>query len=206
MRCGDDLWVGADGHHRSAAVGSFGGGGPEESAILRGVDRGALLENPHCCLVTVKGDEAYHDRQLEVIAGHTQQVADDLGKKGVREVMAQNERLTALRRMVMMRPPGHHPAPLIETCRSRSRRIPPRAPRDRPFFVRTWFCNTISYVNIAINRDLRVTAALLLFYRAPRQMSGVGTLLRRVATALGDCTATSPSLEMGTLNGEARRI
>ncbi|HOE84192.1 MAG TPA: insulinase family protein [Sphaerochaeta sp.] len=170
-----------------------------------------LLENPHRCLVTVKGDETYHDRQLEVIAKYTQRVTDDLGKKGVREVMAQNERFDRFEE------DGDDEASLATIPRLLIEDLPVEVKENthqerlcatRPLFVRTGFCNTISYVNIAMNtEDLESDELLLLpFYLRLVQMSGVGNRSYvEVATALKDCTGDfALFLEMGsTLSGDA---
>ena len=170
-----------------------------------------LLNNPHRCLITVKGDEAYHDRQLEAIAKYTQQVADELGKKGIREVMAQNERFDRFEQS------GDDEASLATIPRLAIEDLPAEVKENvhkqrdcasRPLFVRTRFCNTVSYVNIAINiEDLDTDELLLLpFYLRLVQMSGVGTRSYvEVATALKDLTGDfGLFLEMGSaLEGEA---
>ena len=164
-----------------------------------------LLNNPHRCLVTVRGDEAHHDRQLEAIAKHTQRVTDDLGKKGVREIMAQNERfdqfeagadseeaLATIPRLLI----GDLPDEVKENEHTQ------RTCGGRPLFVRTRFCNTISYVNVAINvEDLTTDELRLLpFYIRLVQMSGIGSRSYvEVATELKDRTGDfGLFLEMGS--------
>lgn len=164
-----------------------------------------LLENPHRCLVTVKGDETYHDRQLAVIAKYTQQVADELGKKGVREVMAQNERFERFEQGIDDEEAlATIPRLSIEDLPSEVKENTHRERRcaSRPLFIRPWFCNTISYVNIAIDvADLDTDELRLLpFYLRLVQMSGVGKRSYvEVATLLKDLTGDfGIFLEMGS--------
>lgn len=169
-----------------------------------------LLENPHRCLVVVKGDEQHHDRQLEAIAKHTQRVTDELGKKGIREIVAQNERfdlfeaagddeeaLATIPRLLIEDLPAEikENEHTITTC------------ADRPLFVRTRFCNTISYVNVAIKvEDLTAEELEILpFYIRLVQMCGIGSRSYvEVATELKDLTGDfGLFLEMGsTMEGE----
>lgn len=169
-----------------------------------------LVENPHRCLVTVKGDEEHHSRQLEAIARHTQRVVDDLGKKGVREVMAQNERFE------LFEASADSEEALATIPRLTIEDLPVEVKENehtlhwcgaRPLYVRSGVCNTISYVNVAISvEDLSADELRLLpLYIRLVQMSGIGTRSYvEVATDLKDsCGDFSIFLEMGsTLEGK----
>ena len=138
-----------------------------------------LLENPHRCLVTVKGDPEHHARQLDAIARHAQSVAETLGKKGIKEIIAQNERFAIFDES------GDSAQALASIPRLTIEDLPVEVKENhhqevlcagQPLYIRSRHCNTIRYVNIAINvEDLNTDELMLLpFYIRLVQMSGIG--------------------------------
>ena len=164
-----------------------------------------LIDNPHRCLVTVKGDADHQKRQNEAIAKYAQQTKEALGKKGLKQLVLQNERFLQFENegdtpQALATVPYLHLSDLPSTIKPNTHEHVSLEGQD--LFVRSQFCNQIVYADIAIRiEDLSERELLLLpFYTRLVQMTGLGELSYvQVATKLKHLTGDfNLFVEMGS--------
>ncbi len=138
-----------------------------------------LIENPHRLLVSVTGSETHHDELLEAIAKHADQAAEKLGKKGLKEIVEQNERFDRFEsesenEELLATIPRLAVEDLPSEIRDNEHRKMQAGACD--LYVRNRFCNGIGYLNVAIDiSDLAADEFMLLpFYLRVVQMTGIG--------------------------------
>jgi len=164
-----------------------------------------LIDNPHRCLVTVKGDAEHQKRQSDSIARYAQQVKEELGKKGMKQIALQNERFAAFENE------GDTPQALATVPYLRLSDLPGTIKPNthdhvlaggRDLFIRPQFCNQIVYADISLDiADFSERELLLLpFYTRLVQMTGMGELSYvQVATKLKHLTGDfNLFVEMGS--------
>lgn len=164
-----------------------------------------LIDNPHRCLVTVKGDADHQKRQSEGIARYANQIKDELGKKGLKQLALQNERFARFEQegdtpQALATVPYLHLSDLPSTIKPNTHEHVQLAGQD--LFIRSQFCNQIVYADIGLNiEDFSERELLLLpFYTRLVQMTGMGELSYvQVATKLKHLTGDfNLFVEMGS--------
>ncbi|MDD3058411.1 MAG: insulinase family protein [Sphaerochaeta sp.] len=140
-----------------------------------------LLENQHRCLVTVRPDAEHQKRQNEAIAKYAQSLATELGKKGLKQLMQQNQRFLLFEQEsdtpeALAKVPYLHLSDLPVTVRTNEHELVLSGGQD--LYIRPLFCNTIVYADFAVRcEDLNQRELLLLpLFTRMVQMTGIGDL------------------------------
>ena len=137
-----------------------------------------LLDNMHRTLVVVKPDAEHQKRQLDSIAKYAQLIAQDLGKKGLKQLVEQNQRFMQFEQQsdtpkAIATIPRLHLSDLPKAIKPNTHEQVLCGGQD--LYISQMFCNQIVYADFAIRVDDLSERELLLlpFYTRLVQMTGL---------------------------------
>lgn len=172
-----------------------------------------LLQNPHRCLVTVVPDSEHQKRQKDAIDRYANAQAEELGKKGLKELVDRNQRFLDFEQAgdtpeALATVPYLHLDDLPKEIKPNIHELLLCGGRD--LYVRKQFCNQIVYADFSLNiEDLNEEELMLMpLYLRLLQMTGIGPLSYvQVATKLKYLTGDfSIYLEMGSACDEKDKL
>ncbi|MDY0287384.1 MAG: insulinase family protein [Sphaerochaeta sp.] len=172
-----------------------------------------LLDNPHRCLVTVRGDKEHEKRQVAAIGKYAQNQSLALGKKGLKQLSLQNERFMQFElegdtEEDKQKVPYLRLEDLPSTIEPNT--YEKLSIAGRPLSLKKMFCNKIAYADFAFQiEDLTERELMLLpLYIRLLQMTGIGEMeYPQVANKLKSLTGdTNLYVEMGSSYEGADRM
>ncbi len=172
-----------------------------------------LLDNPHRCLITVRGDKEHEKRQVAAIEKYAQSQSLALGKKGLKQLTLQNEQFLQFE-LAGDTEEDKQKVPYLK-LEDLPSTIEPNTYENlsiagRPLSLKKMFCNKIVYADFAIQiEDLSERELMLLpLYIRLLQMTGIGEMeYPEVANKLKSLTGdTNLYVEMGSSYEGADRM